>query len=615
MLSHAYWQERFGADPAVIGKQIRINQNTFTIVGVTPAGFNGTMQVDDRPALSVPLAFEPVIMGENSAMVKKNGRPGSWWLHVMGRLKPGATLVQARDSLNGSFQALALEIMPPPKKANEPAQIDPKEFPNLMALPGERGMWEMRKIYSKALYLLFGVVGLVLLIACANVANLLLARSAARGAEITVRLAVGAGRWRLVRQLLTESVLLASIGGAAGVLFAFWGKESLSAMGSTRGSFLPPGDEYSLNLRVLGFTVGVSLITGVLFGLGPAWRATRSDLTSALKVSNRGSSVITRSRLIKTLVVTQVAMSLVLLVGAGLFVRTLRNLQNVDVGFNQENLLLFSLKPSTLGYKDQKLAQFYEQLLPRLDAIPGARLATFGSIPLIAHYMNNENLILPGETAATAPEHSTNVQVIRENYFATMEIPFLRGRGFSPQDNEKSQRVAIVSETLARKFFGDRDPIGQRVGMEDAKDIEIVGIVRDTKYNSQRDDTEPLIYMPWRQKLEDVGEMFFAVRVGGDPLSLAPAVRQLARDVDVSLPVNRVSTQLQQTRETLTEERTFAGLVSFFGGLALLLASIGLYGVMAYAVTSVNMNGRADGTGSARYRCSAPLSLQRARSL
>lgn len=585
MISHAYWQERFGADPSVIGKQIKLNQNVFTIVGVTPAGFNGTLQVDDRPSITIPLAFEPMLLGENSAMVKRNGRPGSWWLHVMGRMKPGATLAQAKDSLNGSFQALALEMMPTPRKENEKAQIEAKDYPILVALPGARGMWEMRKIYSRTIYLLFGVVGLVLLIACANVANLLLARSASRGGEITVRLAVGAGRWRLVRQLLTESVLLASLGGALGVLFAFWGKEALSALGSVRGSFLPPGDDYSLNWRVLGFTVGVSLLTGIVFGLAPAWRATRADLTSAMKTSNRGSSVITRSRLIKSLVVIQVAMSLVLLVGAGLFVRTLRNLEHVDVGFNQQNLLLFSLKPSAVGYKDEKLAQFYERLLPRLDAIPGARLATFGSVPLIANYMNNLSLILPGETAQSAPEHSTNVQIVRENYFATMEVPFVRGRGFSPQDNEKSQKVAIVSEKLAQKFFPDQDPIGKRVSMEIAKDIEIVGIVRDTKYNSQRDETEPLIYMPWRQQLSDVGEMFFAVRVVGDPLALVPAVRDVVRNEDINLPVTRVSTQLQQTRDTLVEERTFAGLVSFFGALALLLAAIGLYGVMAYAVT------------------------------
>jgi predicted permease len=587
LLSYAYWQDRFGADHSVLGKQIKINQNTFTIVGVTPPGFNGTSQVDDRPALTVPLSFEPIVFGENSAMVRPGGKPGSWWVQLMGRLRPGATIEQAGESLNGTFQAIALEMMPPPKKVNEPAQVEPKDFPVLVALPGNRGMWELRKIYSFTLYLLFGVVGLVLLIACANVANLLLARSSARGPEITVRLAVGAGRWRLIRQLLTESVLLAATGGAVGVLFALWGKDALASMGAQPGSFLPPDLDYRLDWRVLGFTVGISLFTGVLFGLAPAWRATRLDLTSALKVSSRGARGVARSRLSKALVIAQVAMSLLLLVGAGLFLRTLRNLEHVDLGFNQENLLLFTLKPEAGGYKGEKLAQFYRQLFARLDAIPGARSATFGYVPLIAHYANNNSLILPGETGSEGIDHNTNTQVVRDNYFATMEIPLLRGRGFTEQDDSRAPRVAVVSETLARKYFPNQEAIGKRIAFEDkdANKIEIVGIVRDIKYNSQREETEPLIYTPWLQQLDDVGEMFFAIRAAGDPTALTNSVRQAVRDVDSNLPLTRVTTQKVQTSETLTEERVFAKLISVFGALALILATIGLYGVMTYSVT------------------------------
>ena len=586
MLSYDYWRDRFGADRSVVGKQIKINQNTFTIVGVTPPGFNGTLQVDDRPTISVPIAFEQVLLGENSAMAKA-GKPGTWWLHLMGRMKAGATIVQAQDSLNGTFQSLALEIMPPPKKTNEPAQLEAKDFPLLVALPGGQGMWEMRKTYSFTIYLLFGVVGLVLLIACANVANLLLARSMSRGPEITVRLAVGAGRWRLIRQLLTESVLLAAMGGAVGVLFALWGKDTLAVMGTKPGSFLPPDLDYRLNWRVLGFTVAVSLLTGVLFGMAPAWRATRLDLTSALKVSNRGASGVARSRLSKALVITQVAMSLLLLVGAGLFLRTLRNLENVNLGFNQENLLLFTLKPRAAGYKDEKLVQFYQQLFARLDALAGVSSASFASIPLIAHYMSNTSLILPGETPASTVEHMTNRQTVRANYFATMQIPLLRGRGFSEHDDQHGQRVAIISETLAQKFFPNQDPIGKRVGVDDksADKIEIIGIARDIKYNSQREETEPLIYTLWLQELDEVGEMYFALRANGEPTLLVSAVRQAVRDVDGNLPVTKLTTQVVQTSETLTEERTFAKLVTFFGGLALLLAAIGLYGVMAYSVT------------------------------
>jgi predicted permease len=586
VLSDTYWRNRFGADHSVLGKQIKLNQNSFTIVGVTPPGFNGTLQVDDRPDISVPIAFEPVLLGESSAMARA-GKPGSWWLHLMGRLKQGASIEQARDSLNGAFQSLSLEMMPSPKKANEPAQVEPQDYPNLVALTGSRGMWEMRKIYSFTIYLLFGVVGLVLLIACANVASLLLARAASREAEITVRLAVGAGRWRLARQLLTESILLASMGGAVGVLFALWGKDTLAAMGARRGSFLPPDLDYRLNWRVLAFTIGVSLFTGVLFGLAPAWRATKLDLTSSLKVSNRGASGVTRSRLSKALVIAQVAMSLVLLVGAGLFVRTLRNLEHVNLGFNQENLLLFTLKPSAGGYKDEKLEQYYQQLFARLNAIPGTRSATFASIPLIAHYTDNTSLILPGENPESSAEHMTNTEIVRDNYFATMEIPLLRGRAFNEHDDKRSQRVAIISETLARKFFPNEDPVGKRVGLDakSAGKIEIVGIVRDIKYNSQREGDDPLIYTPWLQGLENVGEMYFALRVTGEPNSLVTAVREAVRDVDPNLPLRKVTTQAVQTSESLTEERTFAKLVSFFGVLALLLAAIGLYGVIAYSVT------------------------------
>jgi predicted permease len=585
VISHRYWVERFGADRGVIGKQIKLNQNTFTIVGVTPPSFKGALQVNDYPSISVPIVFEPALLGENAAMARA-GKPGAWWLHLMGRLKPGATIDQARDSLNGTFQAEALTMMPAPSKANQAAQIEPKDFPVLVGLNGSRGMWEMRSIYSSSIYLLFGVVGLVLLIACANVANLLLSRAALRGPEITVRLAVGAGRWRLIRQLLTESVLLSLGGGALGVLFALWGKDALSAMGNKHGDFLPSDIDYSLNWRVLGFCLGVSVLTGLFFGLAPAWRATSLNLTSALKESNRGSSSVSRSRLSKLLVVGQVAMSLILLVGAGLVLRTVQKLQTVNVGFNQDNLVVFSLSPGSAGYKDEKLVQFYQRLFERVDAIPEARAATFATIPLLAHYTNNTSLILPNETAQTAADHLTNTEIVRENYFQTMEIPLLRGRGFNAKDDAHSVPVAIVSETLARKFFPNEDPIGKRVGFDDetAGKVEIIGVARDIKYNSQREGDDPLIYMPWLQQRKEIGQMFFAVRSTGESTALVAALRKAVSEVDNSLPLVDVKTQVMQSQGALSEERVFAQLLTFFSVLALALAAIGLYGVMAYSV-------------------------------
>jgi predicted permease len=583
VLSHQFWQERFSANPAVIGQALRLNQQSFTIIGVTPPAFTGTLQVDFRPAVTVPLACEPLLEGERSRLGTAK-EAGVWWLNLMGRFKPGATYEQARDSLNGAFQAAALEVMPPPRKANEPAQIEPKDYPRLIVESGSRGMLDRRRMYSTTIYGLFIVVALVLLIACANVANLLLARAALRSAEIGVRLAVGAGRLRLIRQLLTESVLLAALGGAVGVLFALWGKRALLALADKDTGILPNGVDVSLNWRVLAFTLAVSLLTGVLFGLAPAWRATRLDLATSLKQSRRTTGAV--SRLSKGLIVAQVALSLLLLVGAGLFIRTLYNLQRVNLGFNQENLLLFRLQPQQGGYKDERLVQFYQQLLARLDALPGVRAATFGKVPLIADDNLVNGILLPGETAMTAEPRPTNRQVARENYFATMEIPLLGGRGFTAQDDQRAPQVAVVNQTFARNFFPNDDVLGQRVTFRGSKrEVEIIGVVADTKYMSQREELKPLLYTPWQQEGEVIGEMYFALRTTGEPTALAATVRQVVHELDSNLPVTEVSSQTARAQATLGPERLSARLLSFFGGLALLLAAIGLSGVLAYSVT------------------------------
>jgi predicted permease len=582
VLSHQFWQEQFGARPAVIGQQFKLNKQSFTIIGITPPAFTGTLQVGYHPAVTIPLACEPLVQGENSILGTAKA-PGLWWLNLIGRLKPGATYEQARDSLNGTFQAEALEVMPPPRKVNQPAQLDRKDYPRLIVESGSRGMLDKRRVYTATIYGLFIVVGLVLLIACANVANLLLARAALRSAEITVRLAVGAGRWRLVRQLLTESVLLAALGGAVGVLFAFWAKGVLLSLTEQDTRFLPSGVDLSLNWRVLTFTLVVSLLTGVLFGLVPAWRSTRLDLATSLKQSRRTTGAV--SRLSKGLIVAQVALSLLLLVGAGLFIRTVHNLQRVKLGFNQENLLVFTLQPEQSGYKDERLLQFYQLLFARLDTLPGVRAATFAKVPLIADDNWFNDFLLPGETAGTAAERDTMRQAVRENYFATMEIPLLNGRGFTAQDDERAPKVGLVNQTFARKFFPNEDVLGKRITINDRKrEIEIIGVVADTKYMSQREEIQPLFYTPWRQEGKDIGQMHFALRATGDPTALASNVRQVVRDLDSNLPVTELGMQTARSQATLGQERLYARLLSFFGVLALLLAAIGLSGVLAYSV-------------------------------
>jgi predicted permease len=583
MLSHQFWQERFAANPAVIGQTLKLNQQAFTIIGVTPPAFIGTLQVDFRPAVTVAIASEPLLWGESSRLGTAKGL-GMWWLDMMGRLKPGATYEQARASLDKVFQAAALEVMPPPRRAGETAQIDPKDYPRLLVESGSAGMLDVRRLYAPTIYALFIVVALVLLIACANIANLLLARAASRSAEISVRLAVGAGRGRVIRQLLTESVLLAGVGGAVGVLFALWGNSALVALTDKDTGLVPSNVDLSVNWRVLAFTLAVSLLTGVLFGLAPAWRVTRVDLATSLKQSRRTTSAV--SRLSKGLIVTQVALSLLLLVGAGAFLRSLQNLQRVNLGFNQENLLVFKLQPTQAGYKDERVAQFYQQFLARLDNLPGVRAATFGRIPLIARDDWYNFVLLPGEIAETAPRRISARQTVRENYFATLGIPFLLGRGFTTQDDVRAPQVAIVNQTFAREFFPNDDVLGKQITIRyNKRTVEIIGVVADAKYESQRRDIGPLLYTPWQQESAMIGAMNFTLRTAGEPTALANAVRQAVRELDSNLPITEIGSQVARSEATLGQERLSARLLSFFGGVALLLAAIGLSGVLAYSVS------------------------------
>jgi predicted permease len=506
-------------------------------------------------------------------------RPDWWWVMVLGRLKPGVSEQQALAAANVPFLQSAMAAA---KKG-----LKPTEAPQLVCVPASRGLETLRWQFSQPLLVLTVVVGLVLLIACANIATLLLARATTRHREIGVRLTLGASRWRLIRQLLTESILLAAIGGSLGFLLADWGSHALlrlmSGGGQTAGLELRP------DLTVLGFTAGVSVLTGILFGLAPAMRATRVDVASTLKEAARGlAGPGSRLPLGKVLVIVQVALSLLLLIGAGLFVQTLANLENQNLGFNRHNLLLFAIDPTKSGYERQRALNLYENVRARLQAVPGVQAVTFSQNGLLTGWMNNSPISIEGYQAKPGQEMYAEWDAVGPDFFRTLGIRLLLGRSIDRRDTANSPKVAVVNEAVARQFFGDANPIGRRFSLEGKLDptkaFEIVGVVENAKYESLRTDPRT-VYLPYAQAEGALGNMHFEVRTAGDPIALTSAIRSAIRELDPNLAIADVKTQTQQIEEALTQERLLARLSSFFGMLALLLASIGLYGLMAYSVT------------------------------
>jgi predicted permease len=582
VISARYWRSRFGSDPAVAGKVIRINNLPVTIVGVLPPSFTGIQQaVADPPDVALPLVLDAPLSSGPAMKDPRLNDPTYWWLQVMGRMKPGVTAAQVAGNLAGVFQHTARAGLDTYLASITDAERSTMrnrnrtEVPQLKVDSGSRGVYDVNTNDKRSVTILGIVVALVLLIVCANVANLLLSRATARRKEISVRLSLGATRWRLIRQLLTESLLLALIGGGLGIAVGYWGRQLLPAGAGQAAPF---------DWRIFAFVAGVSGVTGLVFGLAPALRATGVSVNTALKETSR-SVVGSRSVLSRILLIVQVAISIVLLVGAGLFLRTVQNLRQVDVGFNAQNLVLFRVNPQLNRYDEQQTRVFYNDLVERLRAIPGVRGATASSPALLSGSVNSTGIFVQGRTYGADARTSINRLVVLPGFLELMEIPVLRGRALTARDDEKAPKVAVINEAAARQYFPGEDPIGHRFGSspEDSGQTEIVGIARDVKYNSVRDSAPPTMFVPYAQRTG--GTLNMEVRTAAAPTTVMAAIREAVRGLDANVPVTDMTTQMEQIEKRFLQERLFANAYLLFGGLALVLAAIGLFGLMSYSVS------------------------------
>jgi predicted permease len=589
VIGYDYWRARFALDPAIVGKKILLNNASFTIIGVTETGFYG-LQPGTRIDVSVPLTTINLVRPDFAAAGTPYDTlkaPFRTWLHVMGRLEPGVT----RERASASLQPLFAEQMREAAESLHGPSFETAVRKEMLATTlrldaGGQGLAALRLQFSRPLWVVMAVVGLLLLVTCANVANLQLARANTRQREIAVRLTLGAGRLRLVRQLITESALLALAGGALGLVFAFLGSSSL--LGLLTHAQSPVVLTVRPDSAVLGFTLLVSLLTALFFGMIPAWRAARLDMTPALMQSARSRGEGQgRSRVGKALVVLQVSASLVLMIGAGLLGRSLENLRDFNPGFNKDNVLLFSLNPMMTGYTDTQLVPLYERMLDRLKAIPGVRSASFGIHSPLSSSFSSAIVSVQGYTPQPGQELTpVGIEVVGPDYFKTLETPVLRGRDFTAADRAGAPKVAIVNETMARYYFGDADPIGRQVSIPsyrgDASWLQIVALVKDARYHDLREQSTPAIYLPLYQAPES--GITFELRTALDPSGIESTALAAVKATDSRLPVFDVKTLGSQLDDSLVEERLVASLSSMFGALALLLACVGLYGVMAYTV-------------------------------
>jgi predicted permease len=579
VISHAYWRRRFNNDPSVIGRVLNVNGILLTVAGVTPPMFFGESVESPLADFWLPVTLQPRLMPDRGSVLRD---PYVNWLNLIGRLRPGLSLQQAQASVDVAFRQFLTE-----RAGAHPSSEEQRDTERsyIKLSPGGRGVSNLRSLYSRPLHILMAVVAFVLLIACANVANILLARAAARQKEISMRLAVGASRARLVRQLLTESVLLGLLGAALGVLLSAWGVTVLVNMVAGGTSSIPL--DVTPDARILGFTLAVSLLTVILFGLAPAYRTTGVDLAHALKGGTLGISRGTRWNLPKTLVVSQVAFSLLLLVCAGLLVRTLRNLAKQNFGFNPEHVLEVGIDPRIAGYKQDQLHPLYQALLDRVNALPAVRLA---SLSLYSPMTTNWSGQISVQGYFPPMNEAADCQWVwvGPHYAETEGMTLLLGRDIGPGDTKDAPQVAVVNESFAQRYLAKQNPIGRRFSMAvpaKAYEIEIVGVVKNLKFNSPWQDYWPVAFLPLAQEEGPASyAAYIEIRTTTDPTSIAGPVRRAIQELDKNLPVTSIGTLSEQVNESLNKEHLIARLSSFFGILALVLACVGLYGVLAYGV-------------------------------
>jgi putative ABC transport system permease protein len=558
VLGHAMWQRQFGGDPIVVGKTIMLSGNTYTVVGVMPPDFKSPRGETE--------VWAPVHVVSAGAAYR-----GVHFLRTYARLKPSVTMAQAQSEMIAIDKRLA-EAFPAENKRRQTV---------LFSLH-DRVVGQVKP----ALLILFGAVGLVLLIACVNFANLLLARAAARGQELVVRVALGAGRLRLTRQMLTESVLIAMLGGAAGVALAIWGVDLLVAL---KPANLPRLETISVDGRALLFTLAVSVLTGVVFGLAPVWQATRVNVSDALKEGGRGEAGAAKHRLRSALVVIEMALALVLLAGAGLLIKSFWQLRNVQPGFNLDNLLTMRIELPEARYQQMPAqTQYRRALLEEVNSLPGARAALVSELPMSGDWLTHDFLV-EGQQLSAGEEPDVQTRSVEGDYFRVMQIPLLAGRDFTPQDNENAPLVGIINQSLARRFFREENPLGKRVrwARDDQPNwITIVGVASDIKHFGLDEAEEPALYTPYPQSLRAWKRwMNLVVRSEGDPSALAQAVKSRVWRVDGQIPVTRARTMIEVMGASVEARRFNMLLLGVFAAVAMLLAAVGIYGVISYSVT------------------------------